>query len=553
MAMGMTKIIKEVLSVYNAMHRSREIMKYIIVTGGVLSGLGKGISASSIGKLLKSRGLKVTAIKIDPYLNCDAGTMNPYQHGEVYVLEDGGEVDLDLGNYERFLDIDLTSEHNITTGKVYKAVIEKERRGDYLGNTVQIIPHITNEIRERIKDVAEKSKVDVVIVELGGTVGDIESMPFLEAVRQLHREVGDENLIFVHTTLVPIIGVVGEQKTKPTQHSVKELRAIGIQPDIIIGRSEKLLSKETKRKISLFCDVPESGVVSAPDATSIYEVPLILERQGLTDFLLKRLGLRARRDDLKDWKRFVQKLNAKSSVEIAVVGKYVHLKDSYISISEAFKHSGAKANVRVKVRWIEAEDLEEDCSLLDGVQGILVPGGFGQRGTEGKILAIKYARERCIPFLGICLGFQMAIVEFARNVLRYKDANSSEFDRETKHPVIDLLPEQKKVKDLGGTMRLGANNIVIEKGSLAYRLYKSTTISERHRHRYEVNPEFIPKIESAGLRFTGKSYNNKRMEIAEISNHRYFIASQFHPEFKSRPGNPAPLFLGLVQSARKTI
>ncbi len=526
-------------------------MKYIIVTGGVLSGLGKGITVSSMGKLLESRGLSVTAIKIDPYLNCDAGTMNPYQHGEVFVLDDGSEVDLDLGNYERFLDTNLTKDHNITTGKAYRAVIEKERRGDYLGQTVQIIPHITDEIRKLIKDAAEKSGVDVTLVELGGTVGDIESMPFLEAVRQLHIEVGHQNCIFVHITLVPIMSVVGEQKTKPTQHSVKELRAIGIQPDAIVCRAKSPLSKSIKEKISLFCDVPTSAVISAPDAPSIYKVPLILEEQGLTDFLLKRMNVSTKSEDLRDWRAFLDRIeNPKKEITVAIVGKYTHLKDSYLSHIEALNHCGAQTQSKIKIRWVEADDDNPKATVteLEGAEGVVVPGGFGKRGAEGKIEAARYARENKIPFLGICLGFQMAVSEFCRNVLGLKGANSTEFDKNTSHPVVDILPEQKDIKNLGGTMRLGAQDVMVKEGSKAHNLYGSTKISERHRHRYEINPNYIKKIEDAGLKFTGRSPDEIRMEIAELDGHPYFVASQFHPELKSRPARPAPLYSGLIKA-----
>lgn len=528
-------------------------MKYIIVTGGVLSGLGKGIISSSIGRLLISSGFKVTAIKIDPYLNCDAGTMSPYQHGEVFVLDDGSEVDLDLGNYERFLNINLTKNHNITTGKVYKAVIEKERRGEYLGKTVQIIPHITNEIKDEIKTVAQQEKVDIVLVEIGGTVGDIESMPFLEAVRQLHREVGaEENCIFVHTTLIPVVGAVGEQKTKPTQHSVKELRSIGIQPDVIVGRGAAPLDYEIKRKISLFCDVPLGAVISAPDAKSIYQVPLVLEEQGLTNYLLKKLNLESKKKDLDSWSKYVNEIiEPKYEVEIAIIGKYTHLKDSYISYIEALHHCTAETGIKTNIRWIEAEDIEkEGTKYLENVHGIIVPGGFGERGIEGKITAVNYARERKIPFLGVCLGFQLCVAEFCRNVLGLEEANSTEF-KKTKNPVIDLLPDQRKIKALGASMRLGAHPVIIKKNTLAYSLYGKTKIYERHRHRYEVNPKYIEQIESKGSLFTGKSPDKKRMEILELNDQRYFIASQFHPEFKSRLGAPAPLFLGLVKAAKE--
>lgn len=540
------------------MEDARGTMKYIIVTGGVLSGLGKGITASSIGRLLKGRGMTVTAVKIDPYLNCDAGTMSPFQHGEVYVLDDGGEVDLDLGNYERFLDLNLSSDHNITTGKVYKKVIEKERHGDYLGKTVQIIPHITNEIKETIIRVGEESGADIVLVELGGTVGDIESAPFLEAVRQLNREYGgNENCLFVHTTLVPILGAVGEQKTKPTQHSVKELRSIGIIPDVIVARGEKVLDYDIKRKISLFCDVPMEAVVSAPDAESIYLVPSILEEQGLTDYILHKMRIYAPKHTMRKWNNFVKNIvmnmqNPSAEVEIAVAGKYTDLKDSYASHIEAFHHAGSEAQVKVNIRWIEGEDLDVQgaSGLLKGIDGLLIPGGFGDRGTEGKIEAVKYAREKKIPLLGVCLGFQLAIVDYCRNVLKWEDANSYEFDPKTKHPVIDILPEQKGVTDMGATMRLGAHDIKLAPNCLARELYGGkATISERHRHRYEVNPEFIDEIEKSGLKFTGRSKDGVRMEVAELTGHPYFMAVQFHPEFKSRPENPSRVHLGLVRAA----
>jgi CTP synthase len=527
--------------------------KYIVVTGGVLSGLGKGITVSSIGRLLKARGYSVTAVKIDPYLNCDAGTMNPYQHGEVFVLDDGGEVDLDLGNYERFLDIDLGSDHNITTGKVYRSVIEKERKGDYLGKTVQIIPHITNEIKERIMRVAANTNADMVLIELGGTVGDIESMPFIEAVRQLHREVGGEhNCIFVHTTLIPIVGAVGEQKTKPTQHSVKEIRALGIQPDMIVGRSEEPMEWEIKKKISLFCDVSLDAVVSAPDAESIYEVPVILETQGVADFIVKRFALSPEKKDLGQWKGWLDNiLHPRAEVNIALVGKYTHLKDSYLSYIEALHHCMAETKVKVNIVWVEADDEKPEQNLipLNNVHGMMVAGGFGYRGVEGKIAAIKFARENRIPFLGVCLGFQLSVIEFCRNVLELHDANSTEFAPETKNPVIDILPEQKGVDNLGGTMRLGAQDVFVQEGSVAHRLYGAAKISERHRHRYEVNPVYIYKIEEKGLKFTGKCKDGTRMEIAQLDNHPFFLATQFHPEFKSRLGKPSPPYLGLVRAA----
>ncbi|MCD6448666.1 MAG: CTP synthase (glutamine hydrolyzing) [Thermoplasmata archaeon] len=522
--------------------------KYIVVTGGVLSGLGKGIVTSSIALLLKSRGYKITAIKIDPYLNCDAGTMNPFQHGEVFVLEDGGEVDLDLGNYERFLDINLSRDNNITTGKVYKNVIEKERRGDYLGKTVQIVPHITDEIKSWIRRVAEERDADICVVEIGGTVGDIESMPFLEAVRQLHLEEGEENVVFVHTTLVPVLKVVGEQKTKPTQHSVKELRAIGISPDIIVARSTEPLKKETKQKISLFCNVPVDAVFSSPDVECIYEVPLVLEEQGLSKYILGKLNLSYREADLDEWRDFVGRIkNASKVVNVAMVGKYTALGDSYISILEAFRHAGAELDTKVNVVWIEAEEIEEGREIGD-VDAILVPGGFGERGAEGKIMAIKYARENNIPFLGICFGFQLAVVEYGRNVVGL-DCHSTEIKPDTKHPIIMILPEQYGVQQLGGTMRLGAQPVIIKEGTLAHKLYGKTKIYERHRHRYEVNPEYVETLEKHGLVFSGVAEDRIRMEILELPEHPYFIASQFHPEFKSRPLKPAPLFYGFIKAA----
>jgi CTP synthase len=527
-------------------------MKVIIVSGGVLSGLGKGITSSSIGCVLKARGLKVTAMKIDPYLNFDAGTLNPFEHGEVFVLDDGGEADLDLGNYERFLDVNLTSDHVVTTGKVYGSVIEKERMGNFLGKTVQIIPHITNEIKSMISSVAIKSGADVTIVELGGTVGDIESMPFLEAMRQMRSEMGHENFIFVHTTLVPILGTLHEQKTKPTQHSVKELRSVGIQPDVIVARCERPLEEGAKRKIALFCDVPIAAVISVPDAKSIYQVPIFLEEQGLTDYLLDKMAIKSKPDGLTDWKKYLSKvMNPKHEVKILLVGKYMEQRDSYMSHYEAFTHAGAELDTRVKFLRMEAEDIDKENSrhLLAESDGILIPGGFGSRGTEGKIEAIKYARENKVPFLGVCLGFQLANVEFARGVLGMGDANSTEFDPHTAHPVVDFLPEQKNLEKKGATMRLGAQSVVIEKGSIAEGLYGATEIQERHRHRYEINPHYIDRIQEKGLKFTGKSPDGKRMEIAELQGHPYFIGSQFHPEFKSRPQRPAPLHFGLVKAA----
>ncbi|MDH4123676.1 MAG: CTP synthase (glutamine hydrolyzing) [Thermoplasmata archaeon] len=527
-------------------------MKYIIVTGGVISGLGKGITASSIGRLLKSRGLNITAIKIDPYLNFDAGTLNPFEHGEVFVLDDGGEVDLDLGHYERFLDVSLTRDHNITTGKIYGAVIEKERVGHFLGKTVQIIPHITNEIKDRIRSVAHQSGADVCIIELGGTIGDIESMPYVEGMRQLHTEVGDENCIFVHTTLIPIVSAVGEQKTKPTQHSVKELRALGVQPDIIVARAEKTLDPATRKKISLFCDVPLEAVISAQNVKTIYEIPVIFDEQGLTTYLLNKMKMSPPDGGLSEWKDFIGKIkNPTRCVTICLIGKYMDLMDSYISHFEALKHAAAELETAVKFECIESEELEQEKmhKRMKNVNGILIPGGFGHRGIEGKIAAAKYARENDIPFLGVCLGFQVATIEFSRNTLNLEGANSSEFDPNTPHPVVDLLPEQRGVERKGATMRLGAQAVMVQSGTTAHRLYGVTEISERHRHRYEINPEYIDRIEAAGMKYTGRSPDGRRMEILEIPEKAFFVASQFHPEFKSRPRKPSRLHFGLVEAA----
>ena len=530
-------------------------MKLIFVSGGVISGLGKGITASSIGRLLKSRGINVTSIKIDPYLNIDAGTMNPFEHGEVYVLDDGGEVDLDLGNYERFMDLHLGMDNNITTGKVYRTVIENERRGEYLGKTVQIIPHITNEIKRRITAVARQSGADVAIVELGGTVGDIESMPFLEAARQLGRDLGrEENVMFIHTTLIPIMGSVGEEKSKPTQHSVRDLMSVGIKPDIIVGRCSRELSESAKAKIAMFCDVDENAVISCPDARSIYEVPLILERQGVADLIIDRMKLAPMTTGrhMEKWERFLDNIvNPSSEVTIALVGKYTALADSYLSQLEALTHAGAERCCHVGIKFVDSDTLlhGDPGDILGDVDGILVPGGFGVRGVEGKIAAARYARENRVPFLGVCLGFQIATIEIARDVLGLEDADSTEFEPGTKHPVIFIMPEQAGVTQMGGTMRLGAQTVLVEKGSKAEALYGADRISERHRHRYEVNPGYIDRFEEAGWKFTGRSEDGTKMEIGELEGHPYFVASQFHPEFKSRPMKPSPLHQGLVDAA----
>lgn len=524
-------------------------MNYIIVTGGVMSGLGKGITAASVGLILKSLGLSVTAVKIDPYVNVDAGTMNPYQHGEVWVTEDGGEIDLDLGHYERFLDQDLLKNHNITTGQIYLEVIEKERRGDYLGQTVQIIPHITDEIKRRCRAISRRTKADVVLIEIGGTVGDIESEPFLEAVRQIRAEEGFENTIFVHVTLVPI-SKTNEQKTKPTQHSVAVLRERGIQPDVIIARCAEKLKSESRSKIALFCNLEESAVISGYDVDNIYKVPLVYEDEGLGDFLCNRFGITRKKGDLKDWRKIIDKAqNTKTQLEVTMAGKYIG-GDSYISIVEALKHAAAYNEAKIKINWIDTEKFEKgskDFENISTTDGVVVPGGFGSRGSEGKIKAIKYARENNIPFLGLCFGFHLAVVEFARNVVGL-EANSTELNPLTKNPVIDLLPEQKKVKTMGGSMRLGAQPIKVKKGTKAYEIYNNQQIIlERHRHRYEVNLSYINTLEENGLVFSGMSPDG-RMEILELPLHRYFIATQFHPEFKSRPMNPSPIFKAFVAS-----
>ena len=520
-------------------------MKYIIVTGGVMSGLGKGITAASIGRILKNRGYRVTAVKIDPYLNIDAGTMNPAQHGEVFVLSDGSEVDLDLGNYERFLDIDLSGPHNITTGKVYRSVIEKERRGDYLGDTVQIIPHITDEIKCRIARAAtggdESGPAEICLVEVGGTVGDIESMPFLEAVRQMRGELPKDEMVLIHVTLVPE-DTMGDMKTKPTQHSVKALREAGLYADMIVGRSEHPIGPHTKRKIASFCDVAAQAVISATTVPDIYQVPVELEKEGLADAITTHLHL-AKREAAEEWYNVVAR-EYTSRITVAIVSKY-GIEDVYLSIKEALKHAGRALATEVKIVWLDAERYEP-CQLAD-VDGILIPGGFGIRGIEEKIRAIQFAREHNIPFLGLCLGFQLAVVEFARNVLGWKDACSEEIG-DGRH-VIAILPEQEGVDDLGGTMRLGNFPVMIKAGTIAEQLYRCTTITERHRHRYEVNPEEIPALEGAGLVFSGQ--NGARMEICEIPGHPFFFATQFHPEFRSRPTRPARAFLGFVSACRK--
>jgi len=527
--------------------------KFIFFTGGVVSSLGKGIAASSLGRLLKARGLSVTIMKLDPYINVDPGTMNPYQHGEVYVTDDGAETDLDLGHYERFLDISMGKLNNATTGQIYEKVIARERRGDYLGGTVQVIPHITDAIKEGICTLAKSDgDWDVVIVEIGGTVGDIESQPFLEAIRQMGLELGQRNVAYVHLTLVPYIPTSGEMKTKPTQHSVKELREIGIQPDVLICRTEHDLDKKLKHKIGMFCSVPDNAVIEAIDAESIYEVPINLEREGLSKILIKQLGLKCSKPDLDDWKQTLEQWqNLTNEVEIAICGKYTGLHDSYKSIIESFVHSGIVNDTRVKLRWVNSEKVTENKAdkLLEGVSGVLIPGGFGDRGFEGKIAAVQYVRENNIPFFGICLGLHCAVVEFGRNIIGLKNANSFEFAPRTKYPVIVLLDEQKKITKKGGTMRLGAMPCHIQPGSKAYKIYGQELINERHRHRYEFNDMYKKQFEKAGMRFGGLSPDHKLVEMAEIPDHPWFVSCQFHPELKSRFTKPHPLFRDFVKAA----
>ncbi len=526
--------------------------KYIFVTGGVLSSVGKGILTSSIGKMLQARGLKVNVIKIDPYVNVDAGTMNPYMHGEVFVTDDGGETDLDLGWYERFLDLSLKQENNLTTGLVYKSVIEKERRGDFLGRCVQIIPHVTNEIKHRIRAIGKISNVDVVLTEVGGTVGDIEGLPFLEAIRQMRMEEGYENTLYVHLALVPVLDVTMEMKTKPLQHSVNELRRIGIQPDTIVARSPKMIDAEALRKIALFGTIPENAVFCSYNVESIYQVPLILDRQGMGEFVCQRLGYKCENADFTEWHKVVDAIvKPEHEAKIALIGKYAGLSDSYVSMSEALRHGGAACRTRVSISYLEAERLEqnpESVSDLKSFDGIFVPYGFGPRGTEGKIAAIKLARESDIPFLGICYGFQLSVIEFARDVCGLKDANSTEINPSTPHPVIDLMPEQRGIEIKGATMRLGAHKIILDKNSLANRLYKETEIYERHRHRFEVNFEYLDILTKKGACFTGRSADGKRMETFELPSNFFFFTSQFHGEFKSRPGKPSPEYYGFIQA-----
>lgn len=533
--------------------------KYIFVTGGVVSSLGKGITAASLGRLLKSRGYRVTIQKFDPYINIDPGTMSPYQHGEVFVTDDGAETDLDLGHYERFIDINLSKNSNTTTGKIYQSVINKERRGDYLGGTVQVIPHITNEIKERVFRVGQQDNADFVITEIGGTVGDIESLPFLEAIRQVKKDVGKNDVLYIHVTLVPYISAAGELKTKPTQHSVKELRSIGISPDILVCRSEKPISKEMREKMAMFCDVELDAVIQNLTARSIYEVPMLMEEQGLDTIVLRKLAMEDKPKDMQGWHDMVARILKKydKKVTIAVVGKYVALQDAYISITESLRHAAVANETELDIHWVNAEEIEADDTDMDkvmaGVDGILVPGGFGNRGIEGKIKAIQYAREHKIPFFGICLGMQCAVIEFARHVCGMADANSSEFNPNSTHPVIDLMPEQIDVEDLGGTMRLGLYPCKVYPDTLTSKAYNAELIYERHRHRYEFNNAFREEIVGKGLVLGGTLPNGRLVEIIELpeSEHPWFLGAQFHPEFKSRPTNPHPLFREFVGAAVK--
>lgn len=531
--------------------------KYIFVTGGVVSSLGKGITAASLGRLLKSRGYRVTIQKFDPYINIDPGTMSPYQHGEVFVTDDGAETDLDLGHYERFIDINLSKNSNTTTGKIYQSVINKERRGDYLGGTVQVIPHITNAIKERVFIVGQQDNADFVITEIGGTVGDIESLPFLEAIRQVKKEVGRNDVLYIHVTLVPYIAAAGELKTKPTQHSVKELRSIGISPDIIVCRSEKPISKEMREKMAMFCDVDPDAVIQNLTAKSIYQVPMLMEEQQLDSIVLRKLDMEDKPKDMSGWHDMVARILKKydRKVTIAVVGKYVELQDAYISITESLRHAAVANEAELDIKWVNAEKIEGEAvdmtEVMEGVDGILVPGGFGNRGIEGKIKAIQYARENKIPFFGICLGMQCAVIEFARHVCGMADANSSEFAPETAHPVIDLMPEQLDVEDMGGTMRLGLYPCKVYPDTLTMKAYNEELIYERHRHRYEFNNAFREEIVDKGLKLGGTLPNGRLVEIVELpeSVHPWFLGAQFHPEFKSRPTNPHPLFRDFIAAA----
>jgi CTP synthase len=529
--------------------------KYIFVTGGVVSSVGKGIGVASIGRLLKSRGFSVSVMKLDPYLNVDPGTMSPYQHGEVFVTADGAETDLDLGHYERFIDVNLSRLSNVTTGQIYSAVIAKERRGDYLGGTIQVIPHITNEIKAHIGALARSSQADVVIVEIGGTVGDIESLPFLEAIRQMRKDVGRDNILYIHVTLLPHIST-GELKTKPTQHSVMALRNVGISADIILCRADRPIDDEIREKIAFFADVDVRAVIPVPTVDSIYEVPLVLEDMGLGEYLVERLGLPANPPDLEEWRALVARIRQeKRRLPIALVGKYVELHDAYISVVEALHHAGLEQSIDIDIRWVSAEEVEREgaARLLAGVYGILVPGGFGERGIEGKIAAADYARVHGIPYLGLCLGMQCATIAFARHVLGTHDVNSTEFNPQTAHPVIDLMPDQRDITEKGGTMRLGLYPCDLIPGTRAYAAYGCNRVEERHRHRFEFNNRYRAILEAAGLVISGVSPDKRLVEIIELRDHPWYVASQFHPEFQSRPGKPHPLFRGFVAAAAQTL
>src|SRR5512145_2083089 len=529
-------------------------MKYIFVTGGVVSSLGKGLTAAALGTLLENRGLKVTLQKFDPYLNVDPGTMSPYQHGEVYVLDDGAETDLDLGHYERFVDIRLSHSSNFTRGQVYAEIISKERRGDFLGGTIQVIPHITNEIKRRVASIGKETGADVVIVEVGGTVGDIESQPFLEALRQLRNEFGRENVYFIHVTWLPYIGATGEIKTKPTQHSVAALRSIGISPNMIIARSDYPVDKELSDKIALFCDVEKEAVVPMVTSDVLYEVPLLLERAGVGDYLVEKLNMKATsKPDMKPWEKLVERVRKpKPTVKVALVGKHVELQDAYMSVREGLKHAALHNDVEVEIGWVHSADLEKDkgWDVIQNSDAILVPGGFGSRGIEGKILAARYAREKKVPYLGLCLGMQTMCIDFARGVLNHEDANSSEFDRSTEYPVIDLMIDQRSITDMGGTMRLGLYPCELKEGSKAAEAYGTDHVDERHRHRFEFNNAYRDEFEKGGMTFSGISPDGKLVEIAEIKDHPFMVGSQFHPEFLSRPMRPHPLFVGFIKAAK---
>ncbi|MCX6005099.1 MAG: CTP synthase [Chloroflexi bacterium] len=530
--------------------------KYIFVTGGVVSSVGKGIAVASIGRILKSRDVSVSVQKLDPYLNVDPGTMSPYQHGEVFVTTDGAETDLDLGHYERFIDVNLTAASNVTSGQIYSSVIAGERRGDYLGGTIQVIPHVTNEIKRRIREVAQISNAQVVIVEVGGTVGDIESQPFLEAIRQMRNEVGRDNVLYIHVTHLPFIGTTKELKTKPTQHSVNELRRIGIQPDIILCRADYPITQGLRDKISLFCDVEKEAVIPLVTAETIYEVPLILEEFGLSNFIISRLRLNATKADLNEWRQMVARMKLpKESINIALVGKYVELEDAYYSVRESLCHAGLYHDRHINITWVQSEDLEKGINenLLRSVHGIIVPGGFGNRGIEGMITTASYARHNNIPYLGLCLGMQVMVIEFGRYALGNKRANSTEFDHDTPYPVIDLLPEQRKINDMGGTMRLGSYPCHLVAGTRAANAYSEQVVYERHRHRYEFNNDYRGVFEKKGVSFSGLSPDGNLVEISEIKDHPWMVACQFHPEFRSRPNRPHPLFMNFIGAAKETL